>query len=86
MQFEGRITGDKLVIEIPIAKLRALPTQWQPRDGTKHKIMLDLVRRREGASLAELLGRVVAKAGYVLERKKAKGGVSRYYAKRAAKE
>ena len=55
MQIEGRVVGDKLVIEIDIAKLQAQPRQWHPKVGSKQAALLDLVLRKQGASVAEML-------------------------------
>jgi hypothetical protein len=94
MQIEGRVVGGKLIIEVDVRKLQAQPPgPWTPRPGSKQEALLDLVRRKQGASLAEMLkatgwlecrgtlGRVCKKAGYSLTRRKEKG-ISRYYAKK----
>ena len=94
MQIEGRVVGGKLIIEVDVRKLQSQPKQWHPRDGSKQEALFDLVRRKQGASLAEMLdatgwqecrgslGRVCKRAGYTLTRRKV-DGVSRYYARKA---
>ena len=94
MHIEGRVVGNKLIIEVDVRKLQAQPKQWYPKLGSKQAALLDLVRRKQGASLAEMLtatgwlecrgtlGRVAKRAGYSLTRRKV-DNVSRYYAKKA---
>ena len=55
MQIEGRVVGNKLIIEVDVRKLQAQPKQWHPKVGSKQAALLDLVRRKQGASLAEML-------------------------------